>query len=156
MSLSQRPVPFWAVVFWGERSWFGNALGRMELGWVLGTPRTLPGAACPMERRGFGDKAAQRWATHLVLVCQWSPRPPACPQGTGKVARGMLARKPHGHRFLSPQMVSKLPLMKTICNLHLDKLEFFRLLHPETAVNFPPLYKEVFNSELQYSDPRES
>ncbi|XP_009988114.1 PREDICTED: nuclear receptor ROR-beta-like, partial [Tauraco erythrolophus] len=53
-------------------------------------------------------------------------------------------------------MVSKLPLMKTICNLHLDKLEFFRLLHPETAMNFPPLYKEVFNSELQYSDPRES
>uniref|UniRef100_A0A8C3QG35 Nuclear receptor ROR-beta-like n=1 Tax=Cyanoderma ruficeps TaxID=181631 RepID=A0A8C3QG35_9PASS len=38
----------------------------------------------------------------------------------------------------------------TICNLHLDKLEFFRLLHPETAMNFPPLYKEVFNSELQY------
>lgn len=58
--------------------------------------------------------------------------------------------------LLSPQMVSKLPLMKTICNLHLDKLEFFRLLHPETAMNFPPLYKEVFNSELQYSDPRES
>uniref|UniRef100_A0A8C6ZGN9 Nuclear receptor ROR-beta-like n=1 Tax=Nothoprocta perdicaria TaxID=30464 RepID=A0A8C6ZGN9_NOTPE len=52
--------------------------------------------------------------------------------------------------------LSKLPLMKTICNLHLDKLEFFRLLHPETAMNFPPLYKEVFNSELQYSDPRES
>uniref|UniRef100_A0A8C0FS89 Nuclear receptor ROR-beta n=1 Tax=Bubo bubo TaxID=30461 RepID=A0A8C0FS89_BUBBB len=49
--------------------------------------------------------------------------------------------------------LSKLPLMKTICNLHLDKLEFFRLLHPETAMNFPPLYKEVFNSELQYRCP---
>uniref|UniRef100_A0A8B9TIN0 Nuclear receptor ROR-beta n=1 Tax=Anas platyrhynchos TaxID=8839 RepID=A0A8B9TIN0_ANAPL len=47
-------------------------------------------------------------------------------------------------------------VVPTICNLHLDKLEFFRLLHPETAMNFPPLYKEVFNSELQYSDPRES
>uniref|UniRef100_A0A452J115 RAR related orphan receptor B n=1 Tax=Gopherus agassizii TaxID=38772 RepID=A0A452J115_9SAUR len=56
----------------------------------------------------------------------------------------------------SEDKLSKLPLMKTICNLHLDKLEFFRLLHPETAMNFPPLYKEVFNSELQYSDPRES
>lgn len=54
------------------------------------------------------------------------------------------------------KMVSKLPLMKTICNLHLDKLEFFRLVHPETATNFPPLYKEVFNSEHHYSDPRES
>lgn len=62
----------------------------------------------------------------------------------------------HSLLLLSLQMVSKLPLMKTICNLHLDKLEFFRLLHPETAMNFPPLYKEVFNSELQYSDPRES
>uniref|UniRef100_A0A8C0JET0 Nuclear receptor ROR-beta n=1 Tax=Chelonoidis abingdonii TaxID=106734 RepID=A0A8C0JET0_CHEAB len=50
----------------------------------------------------------------------------------------------------SEDKLSKLPLMKTICNLHLDKLEFFRLLHPETAMNFPPLYKEVFNSELQY------
>ncbi|KAL8177663.1 UNVERIFIED_CONTAM: hypothetical protein K2H54_015823 [Gekko kuhli] len=54
------------------------------------------------------------------------------------------------------KMVSKLPLMKTICNLHLDKLEFFRLVHPETATNFPPLYKEVFSSELHFSDPQES
>ena len=46
--------------------------------------------------------------------------------------------------------------MKSICNLHLDKLEFFRLVHPETATNFPPLYKEVFNTELHYSNPRES
>lgn len=83
--------------------------------------------------------------------------PPACPKGGGTVAAGPLQQDPSGHQFLlSLQMVSKLPLMKTICNLHLDKLEFFRLLHPETAMNFPPLYKEVFNSELQYSDPRES
>ncbi|KAJ7308220.1 hypothetical protein JRQ81_008741 [Phrynocephalus forsythii] len=54
------------------------------------------------------------------------------------------------------KIVSKLPLMKSICNLHLDKLEFFRLVHPETATNFPPLYKEVFNAELHYSDARES
>uniref|UniRef100_A0A8C6X0M3 Nuclear receptor ROR-beta-like n=1 Tax=Naja naja TaxID=35670 RepID=A0A8C6X0M3_NAJNA len=45
------------------------------------------------------------------------------------------------------KMVAKLPLMKTICSLHLDKLELFRLVHPETAKNFPPLYKEVFNSD---------
>uniref|UniRef100_A0A8D0B9B6 Uncharacterized protein n=1 Tax=Salvator merianae TaxID=96440 RepID=A0A8D0B9B6_SALMN len=54
------------------------------------------------------------------------------------------------------KIISKLSLMKTICNLHLDKLEFFRLVHPEIATNFPPLYKEVFNSELHYSEPRES
>uniref|UniRef100_A0A8C2AMN1 Sema domain, transmembrane domain (TM), and cytoplasmic domain, (semaphorin) 6Bb n=1 Tax=Cyprinus carpio TaxID=7962 RepID=A0A8C2AMN1_CYPCA len=42
------------------------------------------------------------------------------------------------------KMVSKLPMMKSICNLHIDKLEFFRLLHPETAYNFPALYREVF------------
>uniref|UniRef100_A0A8C7JCD7 RAR-related orphan receptor C a n=1 Tax=Oncorhynchus kisutch TaxID=8019 RepID=A0A8C7JCD7_ONCKI len=42
------------------------------------------------------------------------------------------------------KMVSKLPMMKSICNLHIDKLKFFRLLHPETAYNFPPLYREVF------------
>ncbi|NXF59145.1 RORB protein, partial [Ciccaba nigrolineata] len=65
-------------------------------------------------------------------------------------------QKKHSTEDKLSKMVSKLPLMKTICNLHLDKLEFFRLLHPETAMNFPPLYKEVFNSELQYSDPRES
>ncbi|NXC30105.1 RORB protein, partial [Campylorhamphus procurvoides] len=65
-------------------------------------------------------------------------------------------QKKHSSEDKLSKMVSKLPLMKTICNLHLDKLEFFRLLHPETALNFPPLYKEVFNSELQYSDPRES
>ncbi|NXH09806.1 RORB protein, partial [Bucco capensis] len=65
-------------------------------------------------------------------------------------------QKKHSIEDKLSKMVSKLPLMKTICNLHLDKLEFFRLLHPETAMNFPPLYKEVFNSELQYSDPRES
>ncbi|KAM7025646.1 nuclear receptor ROR-beta-like [Acridotheres tristis] len=65
-------------------------------------------------------------------------------------------QKKHSAEDKLSRMVSKLPLMKTICNLHLDKLEFFRLVHPETAMNFPPLYKEVFNSELQYSDPRES
>uniref|UniRef100_A0A8D2NLD2 Nuclear receptor ROR-beta-like n=1 Tax=Zonotrichia albicollis TaxID=44394 RepID=A0A8D2NLD2_ZONAL len=59
-------------------------------------------------------------------------------------------QKKHSAEDKLSKMVSKLPLMKTICNLHLDKLEFFRLLHPETAMNFPPLYKEVFNSELQY------
>uniref|UniRef100_A0AAY4D2W4 RAR-related orphan receptor C b n=1 Tax=Denticeps clupeoides TaxID=299321 RepID=A0AAY4D2W4_9TELE len=42
------------------------------------------------------------------------------------------------------KMVSKLPQMKSICNLHIDKLQFFRLLHPETAYSFPPLYREVF------------
>uniref|UniRef100_A0A8B9HR03 RAR-related orphan receptor C a n=1 Tax=Astyanax mexicanus TaxID=7994 RepID=A0A8B9HR03_ASTMX len=42
------------------------------------------------------------------------------------------------------KMVAKLPIMKSICNLHIDKLEFFRLLHPETAYSFPPLYREVF------------
>ncbi|KAL7992922.1 hypothetical protein Chor_017178 [Crotalus horridus] len=47
-------------------------------------------------------------------------------------------------------------LSKTICSLHLDKLELFRLVHPETAKNFPPLYKEVFNSEFHYSSPQES
>ncbi|XP_029541939.1 nuclear receptor ROR-beta-like isoform X1 [Oncorhynchus nerka] len=50
------------------------------------------------------------------------------------------------------KMVSKLPMMKSICNLHIDKLEFFRLLHPETAFNFPPLYREVFSSEITFPD----
>lgn len=65
-------------------------------------------------------------------------------------------QKKHGSDDTLSKILSKLPLMKSICNLHLDKLEFFRLLHPDTANNFPPLYKEVFNSELQYSDLRES
>ncbi|CDQ57502.1 unnamed protein product [Oncorhynchus mykiss] len=50
------------------------------------------------------------------------------------------------------QMVSKLPIMKSICNLHIDKLEFFRLVHPETAYSFPPLYREVFGSEISLPD----
>ncbi|XP_072297393.1 nuclear receptor ROR-beta-like [Eucyclogobius newberryi] len=50
------------------------------------------------------------------------------------------------------KMVSKLPIMKSICNLHVDKLEFFRLVHPETAYNFPPLYREVFGSEMSLPD----
>ncbi|KAI1883184.1 hypothetical protein AGOR_G00242600 [Albula goreensis] len=54
------------------------------------------------------------------------------------------------------KMVSKLPLMKSICNLHIDKLEFFRLVHPETAYNFPPLYREVFGSEITFPDSTES
>uniref|UniRef100_A0A8C9TCN3 RAR-related orphan receptor C a n=1 Tax=Scleropages formosus TaxID=113540 RepID=A0A8C9TCN3_SCLFO len=54
------------------------------------------------------------------------------------------------------KMVSKLPMMKSICNLHIDKLEFFRLVHPETAYSFPPLYKEVFGSEIAFPDSTES
>ncbi|KAG7266563.1 hypothetical protein CRUP_011148 [Coryphaenoides rupestris] len=49
-------------------------------------------------------------------------------------------------------MVSKLPLMKSICNLHIDKMEFFRVVHPETAYSFPPLYREVFGSEMSLPD----
>ncbi|XP_046893237.1 nuclear receptor ROR-beta-like isoform X1 [Hypomesus transpacificus] len=53
------------------------------------------------------------------------------------------------------KMVSKMPMMKSICNLHMDKLEFFRLLHPETACSFPPLYREVFGSEIAFPDSTE-
>ncbi|CAL8254499.1 unnamed protein product [Merluccius merluccius] len=53
------------------------------------------------------------------------------------------------------KMVSKLPIMKSICNLHIDKLEFFRLVHPETAYTFPPLYREVFGSDLIFPDSTE-
>ncbi|KAG7456862.1 hypothetical protein MATL_G00240490 [Megalops atlanticus] len=54
------------------------------------------------------------------------------------------------------KMVSKLPMMKSICNLHMDKLEFFRLVHPDTAYGFPPLYREVFGSEIPFPDSTES
>uniref|UniRef100_A0A8C1ZHF3 RAR-related orphan receptor C b n=1 Tax=Cyprinus carpio TaxID=7962 RepID=A0A8C1ZHF3_CYPCA len=54
------------------------------------------------------------------------------------------------------KMVSKLPQMKSICNLHIDKLEFFRLVHPETAYSFPPLYREVFGSEINFPDSTNS
>ncbi|XP_032992504.1 nuclear receptor ROR-beta-like [Lacerta agilis] len=65
-------------------------------------------------------------------------------------------QKKNGNEDRLSKIISKLPLMKTICNLHLDKLQFFRLVHPEIATNFPPLYKEVFNSELHYGGGRES
>uniref|UniRef100_A0A8C2XEP2 RAR-related orphan receptor C b n=1 Tax=Cyclopterus lumpus TaxID=8103 RepID=A0A8C2XEP2_CYCLU len=54
------------------------------------------------------------------------------------------------------KLVSKLPMMKSICNLHIDKLEFFRLVHPETAYSFPPLYREVFGSEMSLPDSTNS
>ncbi|KAI1891645.1 hypothetical protein AGOR_G00145910 [Albula goreensis] len=54
------------------------------------------------------------------------------------------------------KMVAKLPMMKSICKLHIDKLEFFRLVHPETAYSFPPLYREVFGSEITFPDSTES
>ncbi|XP_030629748.1 RAR-related orphan receptor C b [Chanos chanos] len=54
------------------------------------------------------------------------------------------------------KMVSKLPQMKSICHLHIDKLEFFRLVHPETAYSFPPLYREVFGSEIAFPDSTDS
>uniref|UniRef100_A0A673H406 Nuclear receptor ROR-beta-like n=1 Tax=Sinocyclocheilus rhinocerous TaxID=307959 RepID=A0A673H406_9TELE len=64
------------------------------------------------------------------------------------------------HKIGAPEeklakMVSKLPMMKSICNLHIDKLEFFHLLHPETAYNFPALYREVFCSEISFPDSTE-
>ena len=61
----------------------------------------------------------------------------------------------HRSWHVPPQMVSKLPVMKSICNLHIDKLEFFRLVHPETAYTFPPLYREVFGSEVTFPDSTE-
>ncbi|XP_053739755.1 RAR-related orphan receptor C a [Synchiropus splendidus] len=53
------------------------------------------------------------------------------------------------------KMVSRLPIMKSICKLHIDKLEFFRLVHPDTAYTFPPLYREVFGSEITFPDSTE-
>ncbi|XP_072560451.1 nuclear receptor ROR-beta-like [Paramormyrops kingsleyae] len=54
------------------------------------------------------------------------------------------------------KMVSKLPIMKSICNLHIDKLQFFRLVHPETTYSFPALYREVFASDISFPDFAES
>uniref|UniRef100_A0A4W3GE27 Nuclear receptor ROR-beta-like n=1 Tax=Callorhinchus milii TaxID=7868 RepID=A0A4W3GE27_CALMI len=50
------------------------------------------------------------------------------------------------------KLVSKLSMLKSVCNLHMDKLQLFKLLHPETVHNFPPLYREVFSTETQYTD----
>lgn len=164
------PAVHQAVGVWGKRSCFRNTLGRTKLGWGRGGTGGLltPSQVLVFLRKDVGlearpccCQAAQRWGVYAgapgARQSQWSPKAPACPQGRGNSSVRDASREPSGHQLLlSLQMVSKLPLMKTICNLHLDKLEFFRLLHPETAMNFPPLYKEVFNSELQYSDPRES
>uniref|UniRef100_A0A3Q2YH36 RAR-related orphan receptor C b n=1 Tax=Hippocampus comes TaxID=109280 RepID=A0A3Q2YH36_HIPCM len=54
------------------------------------------------------------------------------------------------------KMLSKLPIMKSICHLHIDKLEFFRLVHPETAYSFPPLYREVFGTDISLPDSTNS
>ncbi|XP_061694485.1 RAR-related orphan receptor C b isoform X1 [Syngnathoides biaculeatus] len=54
------------------------------------------------------------------------------------------------------KMLSKLPVMKSICHLHIDKLEFFRLVHPETAYSFPPLYREVFGTDMSLPDSTHS
>ncbi|KAM9323636.1 nuclear receptor ROR-beta-like [Pholidichthys leucotaenia] len=50
------------------------------------------------------------------------------------------------------KMVSKLEKMELICKLHIDKLHFFRLVHPETTYSFPPLYQEVFYREMSQVD----
>ncbi|TRY95213.1 hypothetical protein DNTS_010024 [Danionella cerebrum] len=78
----------------------------------------------------------------------------ASPQLFKALDRPWLADPQKVHK-LQEKMVSKLPMMKSICNLHIDKLEFFRLLHPETAYNFPALYREVFCSEITFPDSTE-
>lgn len=46
------------------------------------------------------------------------------------------------------KLISRLPTLTALCNLHTDKLQAFKLLHPETANSlFPPLYKELFNPD---------
>ncbi|XP_014342606.1 nuclear receptor ROR-beta [Latimeria chalumnae] len=59
-------------------------------------------------------------------------------------------QKNHSNEDKLSKMISRLPMMKSICNLHMDKLEFFKIIHPDTVLNFPPLYREVFNTEVQY------
>ncbi|XP_072338143.1 nuclear receptor ROR-beta-like isoform X3 [Scyliorhinus torazame] len=54
------------------------------------------------------------------------------------------------------KLISKLSMVKSACSLHVDKLQLFRLLHPQTVHNFPPLYKEVFSTEIQYPDSTNS
>uniref|UniRef100_UPI00398ECDF6 nuclear receptor ROR-beta-like isoform X1 n=1 Tax=Pristiophorus japonicus TaxID=55135 RepID=UPI00398ECDF6 len=54
------------------------------------------------------------------------------------------------------KLISKLSMLKSVCNLHVDKLQLFKLLHPQTVHNFPPLYKEVFSTEMQYPDSTNS
>ncbi|XP_040040853.2 RAR-related orphan receptor C a isoform X1 [Gasterosteus aculeatus] len=68
------------------------------------------------------------------------------------VALQFCLQKEGGAEEKLAKMVSKLPIMKSICDLHFEKLEFFRMLHPETAYTFPPLYREVFSSEITFPD----
>ncbi|KAM8874350.1 RAR-related orphan receptor C a [Spinachia spinachia] len=72
------------------------------------------------------------------------------------VALQFCLQKEEGSEEKLATMVSKLPIMKSICNLHIEKLEFFSMLHPETTYTFPPLYREVFSSEISFPDSTQS
>ncbi|KAL2084119.1 hypothetical protein ACEWY4_019637 [Coilia grayii] len=46
------------------------------------------------------------------------------------------------------RLYQKVPVLKGLCSLHIDKLHWFRQLYPLTVhTHFPPLYKELFGSD---------
>nr|XP_014349560.1 PREDICTED: nuclear receptor ROR-beta [Latimeria chalumnae] len=46
------------------------------------------------------------------------------------------------------KLISRIPTITALCNLHSEKLQAFKLSHPETVNTlFPPLYKELFNPD---------
>ncbi|XP_063054988.1 nuclear receptor ROR-alpha A [Engraulis encrasicolus] len=46
------------------------------------------------------------------------------------------------------RLYQKLPVLKALCSLHIEKLHWFRQLYPLTVhTHFPPLYKELFGSD---------
>ncbi|XP_023657201.1 nuclear receptor ROR-alpha A isoform X2 [Paramormyrops kingsleyae] len=46
----------------------------------------------------------------------------------------------------------KVPVLKSLCSLHIEKLRWFRQLYPLTVHSlFPPLYKELFGSDSDLS-----
>ncbi|XP_043089356.1 nuclear receptor ROR-alpha A-like [Puntigrus tetrazona] len=46
------------------------------------------------------------------------------------------------------KLYQRVPVLKSLCALHIEKLQWFRQLYPLTVHSlFPPLYKELFGSD---------
>ncbi|XP_062927041.1 nuclear receptor ROR-alpha A isoform X1 [Mobula hypostoma] len=65
-----------------------------------------------------------------------------------------LLQKHHREDGILTKLLSKVTMLRALCNRHTEKLSSFKAIHPDIVrVHFPPLYKELFSSEFEQIMP---
>ncbi|XP_076880012.1 nuclear receptor ROR-alpha B [Brachyhypopomus gauderio] len=74
-----------------------------------------------------------------------------------KLALQSLLQKNQRDEEIFTKLVCKVSVVRDLCGRHMETLTSFQALHPDTVISrLPPLYKELFSSDLEPASPQQA